>query len=189
MARRPSRPRRPRRGRSVRPVRIVVLRHGPAETRDPVRWPDDRRRPLSAKGLAQTRRVVRGLAGLIGPVRQVASSPALRARRTAELLARSLGRPAALELWIELDVDGSAEPILARARRVAGPRATIVLVGHEPSLSELVGLAVTGEGASIVRLSKGGAACLEFPVALRPGAGRLRWLLTRKQLAARGAAR
>ena len=58
-----------------------------------------------------------------------------------------------------------------------------MIVGHEPTLAEFVGLALTGEGVSVIRLTKGGAACLEFPSAVRPGSGRLLWLLTRKQLA------
>ncbi|HYB77229.1 MAG TPA: hypothetical protein VEE83_00915, partial [Thermoplasmata archaeon] len=59
----------------------------------------------------------------------------------------------------------------------------VVIVGHEPTLAEFVGEALTGEGLSVVHLTKGGAVCLEFTNSVRPGAGRLVWLLTRKQLA------
>ncbi len=168
------------------PPRVVVLRHGPAEVRDARRWSDDAARPLSRKGVAQTRRVAKGLASYVGAVTSLASSPAARARRTAEILRETLEHCPRPAFWPELDVGALAAPILGRLRAVTTPGATVVIVGHEPTLAELVGLALTGDGIPIVRLTKGGAACLEFPRSVRPGAARLRWLLTRKQLASAG---
>jgi len=167
----------------ARSPRVVVVRHGPAEVRDPRRWADDALRPLTRKGVAQTRRVAAGLARMVGPVACLASSPAARARRTAEILYDALERSTRPTFWPELDIGGLAGPIFPRLRAAARPDATVVLVGHEPTLAEFVGLALTGDGVPIVRLTKGGAACLEFPRSVRPGAARLRWLLTRKQLA------
>ncbi|HTZ62222.1 MAG TPA: histidine phosphatase family protein [Thermoplasmata archaeon] len=167
----------------TRPPRVIVVRHGPAELRDARRWRDDRERPLSRKGVEQTRRVAAGLARLIGPVATLASSPAVRARRTAELLRAAVDRCPKPVYWPELDVGRLAGPIFDRLRPVAAVNETVVVVGHEPTLAEFVGLALTGDGVAIVRLAKGGAACLEFPRAIRPGAARLRWLLTRRQLA------
>jgi hypothetical protein len=46
-------------------------------------------------------------------------------------------------------------------------------------------MALVGDGISVVRLTRGGAACLDFPGGVAPGAGRLVWLFTRKQLAKR----
>jgi phosphohistidine phosphatase len=169
-----------------RAARVVAVRHGPAEVRDPARWPDDGLRPLSRKGTQQTRKVAAGLARLLEPVVVVASSPALRARRTADLLGQALDPPRRPAIWPELDVGTLAAPILTRLRRETGPNRTVVIVGHEPTLAEFVGLALTGEGVAVVRLTKGGAACLEFPSAVRPGAARLLWLLTRKQLGGAG---
>jgi phosphohistidine phosphatase SixA len=77
-----------------------------------------------------------------------------------------------------------ALPIFTRLRRTVEADRTVVIVGHEPTLGEFVGMALTGEGVSFARLTKGGAACLEFPRSLRPGSARLLWLLTRKQLGA-----
>jgi phosphohistidine phosphatase len=164
-------------------VHVILVRHGPAEDRDPSRWPDDRQRPLSAKGLEQTRRVAGSLAGLLDGVACLASGPALRSERTAELVGRALRPPRRVALWPELDLGRPALPILARVRRELSVHKTAVLVGHDPTLAELVGLALTGEGAAVARLTKAGAAALEFPASVRPGSGRLLWLLTRKQLA------
>jgi phosphohistidine phosphatase len=168
---------------SSRSARVVVFRHGPAEVRNLARWPDDGLRPLSAKGTQQTRRVARSLARLLGPVSCVASGPAVRARKTAEILGKQLDPPRRAVLWSELDVGRTAGPLFSPIRKEARANQTVVIVGHEPTLAEFVGLALTGEGVSFARLTKGGAACLEFPRALRPGSARLLWLLTRKQLA------
>ena len=173
----------PRLSEGPRNVRVIVFRHGPAELRDPARWPDDTRRPLTGKGHRETRRAARGLHRLVGPVDRIASSDALRARATAEALKALLDGSVTLETWEELGVGEMAEPIFARLRRTVRSGVTVVLVGHEPTLAEFLGLALTGEGVPFVKLGKGGAACIEFPLALRPGAGRLLWLLTRGQLA------
>jgi phosphohistidine phosphatase len=167
-------------------ARVVLFRHGPAETRDPGRWPDDGQRPLSRKGTEQTRRTVRGLIDQVGSVTRLATSPAVRARSTAEILGRSLDPPRRPQLWPELDLGTTAAPILARLRPELGVGQTVVLVGHDPTLSEFLGLALAGESIEFARLTKAGAACVEFPRAVRPGSGRLLWLLTRKQLAGAG---
>ena len=168
---------------SPKNVRVVVFRHGPAEDRDPLRWPNDERRPLTHKGRTQTRRAARGLARVTDPVARLASSAADRAVATARMVRSALEDPPKLETWPELSPGNLANPIFDRLKRSVHSGEEVVLVGHDPTLAEFVGLALTGDGAPVVRLTKGGAACLEFPVDVRPGAGRLVWLLTRKQLA------
>jgi phosphohistidine phosphatase SixA len=166
-----------------RNVRIVLVRHGPAEERDPVRWPNDERRPLTSKGRAQTRRAAKGLARVSRPVDRMASSAAERAVDTAKMVQSALDDPPKLETWPELAPGNLPQVILERLRRSVRPGQELMLVGHEPTLAELVGLALVGDGVPVVHLTKGGAACLEFPRGVKPGAARLVWLLTRKQLA------
>jgi len=166
-----------------RNVRVVLVRHGPAEQRDPVRWPNDERRPLTTKGRSQTRRAAKGLARVTDSVDRVATSAASRAVDTARMVRSALDDPPDLETWPELAPGNLPEVVLHRLRRSARPGQELVLVGHEPTLAEFVGLALTGDGVAVVHLTKGGAACLEFPGGVKPGAGRLVWLLTRKQLA------
>lgn len=173
----------PRRETPTNRIRVVAVRHGPAEVRDPARWPDDDLRPLTRKGEAETKRAARGLANVVRSADRLASSSAGRAVRTAELIRRELEKAPSAETWEELAPGNLATPIFDRLRRTARPRQTVVIVGHEPTLAEFVGEALTGEGLSVVHLTKGGAVCLEFTNSVRPGAGRLVWLLTRKQLA------
>jgi len=168
-------------------VRIVVVRHGPAEPRDPARWPNDDRRPLTSKGQSQTRRAARGLARIVSPADRLVTSAADRAAKTAEIVAGELPSAPRLEMWPELAPGNLPDPIFDRLRRSAHPGEEVVLVGHEPTLAEFVGMGVVGDGISVVRLTRGGAACLDFPGGVKPGAGRLVWLFTRKQLAKRDA--
>ena len=163
-------------------MELILFRHGPAAERDARRWPDDDVRPLTPEGVRATRRAARGLARIAGRVDRLYTSPALRAHRTAQLLASELDDgtgPAELE---ELAPGGPAPLVLERIRRGHRVGARIVLVGHEPTLGELIGLALVGEAISVTRLAKAGAAAMEFPRAAVPGGGRLDWLLTRKQL-------
>jgi phosphohistidine phosphatase len=168
-------------------VRVVVVRHGPAEPRNPARWPNDDRRPLTSKGKTQTRRAARGLARLASPADRVVTSSADRASKTAELVAGALSDAPRLETWPELAPGNLPDPIFQKLRRSVRPGQEVVLVGHDPTLAEFVGMALIGDGVSVVRLTRGGAACLDFPTGVKPGAGRLVWLFTRKQLAKRDA--
>jgi phosphohistidine phosphatase len=160
---------------------VVIVRHGPAADKDPVRWPDDRRRPLSPGGIRATRRAAKGLARLRPAVDKIVSSPATRAYATAVILQKVLQVDSDIETWEELEPEGTPGPILERLQHLSRRRG-VVLVGHEPTLGELLGLSVTGESVPIARFSKAGAAQVRFPREARAGAGEIDWVLTRKQL-------
>jgi phosphohistidine phosphatase len=163
-------------------VELVILRHGPAADRSPRKWPNDDDRPLTPDGIRETRRAARGLAALAGEVDRFYSSPAERARRTAEIAHEEWDDPPKLELLEALEPGAPAQPVLAHLNRTAKADGRYLVVGHEPTLGELIGLATTGEAVSLVRLSKSGAASLSFPRQVVPSGATLEWLLTRKQL-------
>jgi phosphohistidine phosphatase len=162
-------------------MEIVLVRHGPAANRDPSRWPDDQQRPLTPDGIRSTRRAAKGLASLRPTVDKVLSSPAARAYGTAEIFREMLEVESELETWEELEPDTPPGPILERLQRLSRRRG-ILVVGHEPTLGELLGLAVTGESVPITRFSKAGAAEITFPKEPRAGAAEIGWVMTRKQL-------
>lgn len=152
-----------------------------------MRWPDDAARPLTPQGVEESRRAFRGLRTIIGPIGPIASSPFVRACATAEILAGLDRKAPRIARWPELASGEPASPVLRRLdadRRLAAPR---VLVSHEPLLSELLGLALTGEAVSLTRLSRAGAASISFARSIEAGAGELDWLLTRRQLMGLGA--
>lgn len=166
--------------------RWVLLRHAPARTRDFARWPDDRARPLRPSGRKEFRQAADALARLLSEEGEVASSPMARSLETADILAKEWPPARRKETWEELSPEGSPSALFARALR-SRSRGDLVLVGHEPDLSRFVGFCLTGGDLSVLRFARGGAVALDFPGEVRPGGGRLLWLLTRGQLRKLGA--
>ena len=163
--------------------RVVLVRHAPAQHRDPRRWPDDTDRPLRPSGRREFARSAQGLSHLLPADGLSATSPLVRAQETSAILGR-LWRPARdAVVWPELTPETPASDLLRRAARtVKGSGDNLLLVGHEPQLSRFVGLATTGEAASVVRFSKGGAIALDFAASLVPGGAKIAWAMTRGQL-------
>lgn len=119
---------------------------------------------------------------MVGPLDHLLTSPAARARRTAEVFREALDKPPKLTLCDELRPGNSAPEILECVKQLPRPRSRVAVVGHEPALGELMGLALLGEAISLNRLSKAGAASLDFSRSIVGSGARLEWLLTRKQL-------
>src|SRR5438034_11639970 len=68
------------------PYEIYLIRHGLAEERGDS-WPDDAKRPLTDEGISRMRKSVRGLSRLGVTLDVVLTSPLVRARQTAEIVA------------------------------------------------------------------------------------------------------
>ncbi len=158
-----------------------MIRHGQAASTAP--GGSDAERPLTDAGRRALAGVGRGLCALRVGWERLLVSPLPRARETAGILAAEVGGPEP-ETLAALAPGGDPQRILAE---LAGSGERVALVGHQPTLGELVALAVAGVGSSGVALGTGAVARLEFSGAPRPGAGRLRWLLAAEQLARLGA--
>jgi phosphohistidine phosphatase len=151
-------------------VQLHFLRH--AHAGDPAKWqgPDDLR-PLSAKGRRQAESLGRHLDGLGLSFDLLVSSPLVRARQTAELVAERLGLPVVIDgrLAGGLGV-AEVEAILADHGHPGRP----ILVGHDPDLSELVTSLV---GAAAIPMRKGSFARIDIERPIEAGAGILVFLL------------
>ncbi len=121
--------------------RLYLLRHGIALPHGTPDMADDDR-PLTPKGERRVRQVAYGLKRWKIKLDKILTSPLPRAFRTAEITARVLGNPDLLETADELRADRSAESIASwlRTRGEEG----LLIVGHNPSFSDLVGLLATG---------------------------------------------
>jgi len=136
---------------------LVIVRHAIAADRDPDAWPDDSLRPLTERGEQRFRNAARGLRRLAPEVDAVLASPFVRAWRTAELLHDEAGWPEP-ERCPELEAGRSPAETVAL---LAGRSGALALVGHEPFLSSLASLLLTGdEGRLRLELKKGGALLL-----------------------------
>ncbi|MFN3651660.1 MAG: phosphohistidine phosphatase SixA [Armatimonadota bacterium] len=157
-------------------MRVYLLRHGIAE--DPRIGLSDRDRQLTAEGIEELHAVARGLRRLELKLDLIVTSPFARARRTAEIVASGLSLDSSLREDPRLASGEGVEPLLDLLQRLPG-NARVMLVGHEPTLSEAVSTLI---GGGAVRMKKASLACVELNP--RFGAGELRWLLEAKQMAA-----
>src|SRR4249919_3647178 len=109
---------------------LYLIRHGLAEERGPA-WPDDTKRPLTDQGISRLRRTGRALVRLGLTPGVVLTSPLVRARQTAEIVAGAFS-PHPPVVNIDALVPGGALPALAAEIVKHGRRPHIFLVGHEP---------------------------------------------------------
>ena len=142
--------------------------------------PDDER-PLSDDGRRKMRQGARGLRTIVPEIDVLAASPLVRARQTAEIVAREYG-DLAVETVSALTPD---QPPAALAQWLGKHEGTVAVVGHEPHLSHTIGWLVAGSARSLIDLKKGAACLLSLDTA-GPGSATLRWALTLGHLRALG---
>lgn len=152
-------------------MELYLLRHGIPV--DPDDWQgDDASRPLTDAGEVQVERVLTLLKerGEIG-VDALLASPYQRTQQTARIAAQVLG--VALQTFWPLASGRGAEVILNElSKRLPLPE-RLLLVGHSPDLSMVIG-ALTGSPSALHPLDRCGIARLEGELA--PGWMRLSWL-------------
>lgn len=157
---------------------FILFRHGIAAPRDA--YDDDTKRPLTEEGVVKTGRAAEGLATL-GRVDRIVTSPYKRARQTADLLLKAFKDEPGLEehdaLSGGIDYDRIVEAMNGRQGE------TLVLVGHEPDMSELTAYLLTGHTEMAVDFKKAGACRIAFDTdRAAPGAGELIYFLPPKVL-------
>jgi len=155
-----------------------LIRHAVAEERGD-EWPDDAKRPLSDDGASRMRKAARGLDRLGVTLDVVVTSPLVRAKQTAELVAGAMNPRPPIVTADSLTPDGNYQEIIADLEK-QGKRTRIAIVGHEPGIGEFAARLI-GSRHSIE--FKKGAVCRIDVDALPPsGPGDLRWLLPTKIL-------
>lgn len=154
-------------------ILLVLVRHAIAEERGPA-WPDDDARPLTREGARKWKRAAQGLAATLPPVDLLFTSPLVRAVQTAEVLARALSPSPKLQLLDALQ-PGARPAATIAALKGKSAKGTVVLVGHEPSLSELASTLLHLQGP--LEFRKGGALALVTTGLGARGPARLEWFL------------
>ncbi len=162
-------------------MEILFLRHADAE---PVGQGDDALRVLTSKGKRQAKVAAKGLAKVAGKCGHVVTSPLSRAQQTAEIAAKAW-KADIVEPLGALGIPFDRRAVTGRLKALQADGVPMVcLVGHAPDLGDYAGYLIGGRGSDRIHLSKAGAACVVLDGPPAAGAGRLEWLLTRKQLAA-----
>ena len=158
---------------------LLVLRHGKSD------WTSgtpDFDRPLAARGRKATKRIGRWLREQELLPDHVVSSPALRARQSAERVCRAAGIDRARIEHDEAIYEASLETLLEVLATLPPRAARALIIGHNPGFDELVrhlgaGSLVRGEAGNLMptaalarlampasweQLARGSARCLSL---------------------------
>jgi phosphohistidine phosphatase len=162
-------------------IELYLVRHAIAAERGP-KYPDDRLRPLTVAGQKKFAQSVPGLVEMGVVIDFVLTSPLVRARETAQILAAGLKpKPAISE--VEALAPGGRHAAIVEAIKSHSKRyRRLALVGHEPDLGELAAKLLAARGN--VEFKKGGVCLIDVDGATPGGPGTLRWMLTPKALRA-----
>jgi phosphohistidine phosphatase len=134
----------------------------------------DEKRGLDKDGIEQCGYIGRALAALGVQVDIILSSPLKRSSQTAALVGNEMGHEGKLVLEAALRPDASFadfQKLLAKYAR----QDSLLLVGHNPNLSEFLGRVISDSGCeATIELKKGAVAKVE----MRRNSGSLSWCIT-----------
>lgn len=163
-------------------MKLLLVRHGIAEEAETfiAGGGSDAQRPLTEIGRRKMRKGANRLRAQIRQIDLLASSPLLRARETAEIIAQVFG---GLPIVERPELDFGYPPDAVVAWLAHGPvNGLVTAVGHEPQLSLLAGLLLADVAQPLLIFRKGGMALIEFNGPVEAGGGMLLWALTPGQL-------
>jgi phosphohistidine phosphatase len=156
-------------------MRLYIVRHAYAGQHGDPQYPNDELRPLTAKGRKRFRRLVKKLArrGLAPAV--IATSPLIRCRQTADLIAQRLDLE---DHVVELDAlrpDSVLEDLIEWTNHQAVEE--VAWVGHSPDVEQLAAALVGARPGALV-FAKGAVAAIDFDSEVVAGSGELDWFAT-----------
>jgi phosphohistidine phosphatase len=161
---------------------LILLRHAKSDWA--ASFTEDADRPLNRRGreAAEVMGRVLALAGRAPDL--VLTSPATRARETADLAAAAGSWEAPVAADPRLS-PGSPAAVVTVVQERAGEARRVMVVGHEPAWSQTAAFLL---GGGRLRMATGTAACLEVTSweDLGPGSCTLLWMLAPRLFTERG---
>ena len=138
--------------------RLTLMRHADAHWKDPDIA--DFARPLNRRGIAEAEAMARRLAELQLIPDRLMASPARRTQQTSDIVARELALAARQVRHDEALYLAGARDIL-KIIRTTGPRVRhLMIIGHNPGISQLVRLLAAEHGVG--ELATGAMCSLAF---------------------------
>jgi phosphohistidine phosphatase len=160
---------------------LLILRHAKTQPDAPQ---GDKARELKERGHRDAAAMGAYLRKEIGTPDAIVTSDAVRARQTAEIVARELNfdRPLVIEPRIYTADEGQ---LLDVVRQLPNESDTVILVGHNPGF-EVLAASLSGRDEDEVRLPTAAVARLDFDLPgwsdVRPGSGAWRGITTPSSL-------
>lgn len=156
---------------------IYFLRHASAGQRL-INPKKDEKRALDKEGIEQCGYIGRALAAMEAQVDCIISSPLKRATQTASLAGNEMGYEGKLQVEAALR-PGATVADFRRLLEKYAAQESIMVVGHNPNLSQFLGTVICDSGCEAsVELKKGAVARVE----MRRSSGILTWCFTPKAL-------
>lgn len=158
-------------------MELMLFRHGIAESYGSEGTDASRR--LTDEGKVKTAQAGRGLARIATAPQAILTSPLVRAQQTAEILAPIFGCRS--EVFEPLGYGSATDIIRQLALR---SEASLLLVGHEPTLSQTAEILCTGRARGFIVLKKAGCICVEARIDADGdrAAALIKWVATSKLL-------
>ena len=160
------------------PCELYIVRHAIAAERGDA-WPDDDKRPLTDKGIVRFKDALRGLRWLDVEIDEIFTSPLVRAKQTADLLAADVPGKPSVKLLEALAPGPAPDEVMKQLAHIARRR-RIALVGHEPGLGELAAHLLGAKRP--LEFRKGGICRIDLQGLTETRPGSLIWFVTPKML-------
>jgi phosphohistidine phosphatase len=160
---------------------LFLLRHAIAE---PAAEPGglDRERRLTPEGEEKMREIAEGMKACELEFDLILSSPFVRAKQTADIVAEAFQCKKRLELSSHLVPGGSPQKLIDELDSKHADKKSILLTGHEPNLSSLISLLISGNAGIAINFKKGGLGKVTMDRLCQGRCATLEWLLTPRQL-------
>ncbi len=164
-------------------MEVYFLRHAIAAQRGNGKYKDDSLRPLTDEGREKMHRAGLGMHALGLEFDAILSSPYLRARQTAEIVAQAYKiKNKKIHFTDNLLPPASIESLLQEVLASFPKSKNVLFVGHEPHLSEMISHLLKSNKPLNIDFKKGGLCCLSINEAPGHPNAILNWLLTPTQL-------
>jgi phosphohistidine phosphatase len=158
-------------------MNLYIVRHAIAVEHGTPGYEDDSQRPLTDEGRKKMKKITKGLESLGIKPDVILTSPYVRARDTAKILADRFEMTDKIYFSENLIPPGNFEALVFEIHEKYD-LANVALVGHEPMLSSLISWLTTGDTEARITLKKGGVAYLSSDSLYQDGRAALEWLLT-----------
>jgi phosphohistidine phosphatase len=166
-------------------MNLYIIRHGIAEDLGASNNHDDSQRALTDAGRKKMYSIAEGLRAFSVELDLVLSSPYKRTRETAEIVTEVFKMKNKLFYTENLIPPGELLQLIDEVNEKYSVD-NLAIVGHEPALSSLVSLLLSGQPSLSITMKKGGVCCLSMEKLLFEGGATLEWLLTPAQLVSLG---
>lgn len=162
-------------------MEIYLLRHGIAYDLGDGGSRTDAERALSPDGKIKMYQQAEGMRQLDLKFDAILTSPLIRARETADIVAEVLRQSEKLEICQILALGADPEKVCTLLRDQFASAGAVLLVGHEPDLSLLGAYLISSRGDAALQMKKGSLCRIDSLRVVKAG-GSLRWLLTPTQM-------